>query len=317
MAGLRCGGADDAETAIRHTFWLTIVSRPVTLHTTMTPLMYIGVSIAGGLGMYFGIGGAFELVYYRARRDRPETWKVQPRRFLSPKMRRHELLLGTANMTMASIASGIFASYLASGGKSAVYFSVQERGLPYAILGTILYFVLTDCGLYWAHRILHRPLLFRYIHRWHHRYTSPDAFTAMAVHPLEMLTFQSVMLLPLFVLPLHVAGLIAVLVYQNYVALVDHSGVDLHSWLPWQGPTRFHDDHHVYFHVNYGQNMAVWDRIFGTYRRQGRVYGAEVFGGKGAPAPGAAADAPAPYVDYSRKASATPTTAAAAADTSS
>ncbi len=268
----------------------------------MTTLMYVAVAIAGGLGMYFGIAGAFNLVYYRARRARAAEWKCQPRRFLSPAQSRQQLILGTCNMTAASIASGFFCAYLAGGGRSAVYFDWHERGLAYAAFATVFYFLLTDAGLYWAHRTFHRPLLFRYIHRYHHRYTAPNAFTAMAMHPLELATYQSVMLLPLFVLPVHVAGLVAVLVYQNYVALVDHSGIDLHSWLPWQPPTRFHDDHHVHFHVNYGQNMGVWDRIFGTYRRVGRVYGASVFGGRGAVAPGGSEAAPAPYMDYRRKA---------------
>ena len=57
--------------------------------------------------------------------------------------------------------------------------------------------------------------------------------------------------------------------------------------MPWQPPTRFHDDHHVHFHVNYGQNLSLWDWAFGTYRREGRVYGEAVFGGRGAPASGA------------------------------
>ena len=281
----------------------------------MTTLMFVGVAIAGGLGMYLGIAGAFHLLYYRARRERAAEWKCQPKRWLSPKQSRQQLLLGTSNMLGASIASGFFCAYLAGGGRSAVYFDLRDHGPLFAVGGTVLYFLLTDAGLYWAHRTFHRPLLFRYIHRYHHRYTSPNAFTAMAMHPLELATYQSIMLLPLFVLPVHVAGLVLVLVYQNYVALVDHSGIDLHSWLPWQPPTRFHDDHHVYFHVNYGQNMGVWDRIFGTYRREGRVYGASVFGGRGAPASGAAADAPARYVDYRRKPASAQVTAAAAATT--
>ena len=84
--------------------------------------------------------------------------------------------------------------------------------------------------------------------------------------------------------------------------MVDHSGIDLHSWLPWQPPTRFHDDHHVHFHVNYGQNLGVWDCLFGTYRREGRVYGVDVFGGRGAPRPARGEGAPARYVDYGKKA---------------
>jgi lathosterol oxidase len=88
------------------------------------------------------------------------------------------------------------------------------------------------------------------------------------------------------------------LLYQNYVALIDHSGVRFHSWFPWQPPTQFHDDHHVHFHVNYGQNLGVWDRLFGTWRLHGRRYGAEVFGGRGAEIDGARDHA---LVDYGRR----------------
>jgi lathosterol oxidase len=281
-------------------FPLTVVSAKAEDPATMTRLGYVGVSIVVGLAMYWGISGFFELVYYRRRRERAAEWKVQPQRWLSPKMARQQLLLGTGNVVLASLLSGIFAGHLAAGGASAVYFDLREHGVLASVLATIAYFLLTDVALYWAHRILHRPRLFRLIHRFHHRYTSPTAFTAMAVHPIELLTYQSLMLLPLFVLPVHVVGVIAVLVFQNYVAMVDHSGIDLHSWLPWQPPTRFHDDHHVHFHVNYGQNLSVWDWIFGTYRREGRVYGVENFGGKGAPVAGAGA-VPTPLVDYGKK----------------
>ena len=276
----------------------------------MTALTSIAAAIAGGLGMYYGISGAFELIYYRGRRERALEWKCQPRRWLSPKMRREQLLLGTANMTAASVASGLFVHYIATGGTSAIYFDWREHGLVFALGTTLLYFLLTDAALYWAHRIFHTPFLFRHIHRWHHRYTAPTAFTAAAMHPLEFAVYQSIMLLPLFVLPVHVAGLIFVLVYQNYVAMVDHSGVDLHSWLPWQPPTRFHYDHHVHFHVNYGQNLGLWDRLFGTYRRVGRVYGVDVFGGRGAPARGPGEAEPVRYFDYRRKVAAPPASAA-------
>ena len=80
------------------------------------------------------------------------------------------------------------------------------------------------------------------------------------------------------------------------------SGFDRVIWAgrrrcPWQPPPRFHDDHHVYFHVNFGQTLGLWDRVFGTWRRVGRVYGEHVYGGKGAPLAAGPAEAPR-YVDY-------------------
>jgi lathosterol oxidase len=263
----------------------------------MSAPAFVALALAGGLGMYFGFGGAFELLYYR-RRDRAAAWKIQPRRWPSARARRNEILLGAANTAAASVVSGLFAHHVASGGASSIYFHLSDHGVAFTLATTLLYFVLTDGALYGAHRLFHHRLLFRHVHRVHHRWTSPTAFTAAAMHPLEFAVYQSIMLVPLFVLPIHVVGLVAVLIYQNSIAFLDHSGVNLGSFLPWQPPPRFHDDHHVYFHVNYGQTLGLWDRVFGTWRRVGRVYGEHVFGGKGAPLGGATAETTPNLVDY-------------------
>jgi Delta7-sterol 5-desaturase len=263
--------------------------------TRMSAAGFVAVAVAGGLGMYVGVGGLFELLYYRRRRGDAAAWKIQARRWPGPQARRRELVLGATNMTLASIGSGLFAYHVASGGASAIYFDLERHGVAFSIATAVLYLVVTDGALYWAHRTFHRPWLFRRIHRVHHRWTAPTAFTAAAMHPIELAVYQAIMLAPLLVLPLHVVGVVAVLIYQHTIALIDHSGVDLRSRLPWQPPPRFHDDHHVYFHVNYGQTLGVWDRMFGTWRRTGRAYGEHVFGGKGQPVAGAAA---AERIDY-------------------
>ncbi len=180
----------------------------------------------------------------------------QPRRWLSPEMKRYQLKLGTANLAMGSAASGVFAYSVATGAIRTLSFDASASGVALGVASTLAYFLVTDAGLYWAHRTFHRPLLFRHIQRYHHRVTSPTAITAMAMHPVEFITYQSIMILPLFFVPLWGYGVIFTLLYQNWVALVDHSGIKLYAWFPWQPPSLFHDDHHLYFHVNYGQNMG-------------------------------------------------------------
>lgn len=226
----------------------------------------IALATAAGLGMYFGIGGVLELVYYRRRREQAADWKCQPERFPSPNARRRELVLGTANMTLGSLASGVFVYYALHGGDTGLYVSLAEHGVAYSIASTLAYLLATDLALYWLHRGLHTPRLYRAIHRVHHRWGAPTAFTAAAMHPLEFALYQSVMLVPLLFVPLHAAGVIAVLVATHYYALIDHSGVRLRSWWPFIAPTRFHDDHHAHFHVNFGQSFLLWDRVFGTLR---------------------------------------------------
>jgi lathosterol oxidase len=230
----------------------------------MSTLAYVALAIGGGLGMYFGIGGLFELVYYRRRAD-AERWKIQPHRWPGPKARRREIALGAANMTLGSIGSGLFAHHVATGGASSIYWD-GRHGVVFSIATALVYFVATDGLLYGAHRFLHRPWFFRHIHRVHHKWTSPTAFTSAAVHPLEFALYQGIMLVPLFFFPIHVIGLVVVLVYQNTMALIDHSGVNLRSPVPWQPSARFHDDHHVHVRCNYGQTLGLWDRVFGTAR---------------------------------------------------
>ena len=38
-----------------------------------------------------------------------------------------------------------------------------------------------------------------------------------------------------------------------------------------------------YFHANFGFNLRLWDWLYGTLRRDDRIYGENIFGGKGRP----------------------------------
>lgn len=72
-------------------------------------------------------------------------------------------------------------------------------------------------------------------------------------------------------------------IYTYAHGILNHSGVNIKSfwWQPWQPDTMFHDNHHQYFHVNFGFNIFLWDVIHGTYRQKDRVYSEDIFFGKG------------------------------------
>lgn len=244
--------------------------------------IYVAVSALGGLAVLWLVGGYYHLRYYVLRRDEPDTWKCQPSRSLRPGQQRQALLLSSGNLTLGGVVTGSIAYAVAEHGLPLpVYFEVAERGWIYTIGSTLLYFLLVDALAYYAHRALHHKALFRAVHRHHHKFLAPTPFVVTAMHPLEFLFFQTVTFLPLLVLPMHPAGIAAVLLYVFAFNIIDHSGVRLSSMWPWQGPSTYHDDHHVYFHCNFGQHLMLWDRLHGTLRREGRRYGEDVFGGKG------------------------------------
>lgn len=256
-------------------------------------------SIAGGVALLWLVGGYYWIRYYVRRRDEPEAWKCQPKRFLKPAQLRETMWLSTLNLSIGGALTGLMVYFLLQGWEGPkIYFEVESHpwGWAWAIGGTLVYFLLVDAGAYYAHRFMHQRFMFRHIHRWHHRYVATVPWVVTAMHPLEFLIFQVVSLGWIFLIPFHYLSIIVVLVYVLAFNIIDHSGVDLKSRLPWQGPSRYHDDHHVYFHVNFGQHLMLWDRMHGTLRRQGRKYGAKVFGGKGAPA-GEEGELP-PFVEY-------------------
>lgn len=55
----------------------------------------------------------------------------------------------------------------------------------------------------------------------------------------------------------------AVAIYVYYHGIIDHSGINFKAqwWQPWQPDAEFHDQHHEFFHCNFGFNMSIWDKV--------------------------------------------------------
>ena len=87
------------------------------------------------------------------------------------------------------------------------------------------------------------------------------------MHPAEFMVFVVGPLLIIYVVPLHIGVVFAVLGLVGYHAVLDHSGIKFegNDLLPWQPPTRYHDRHHQRFTCNYGQSIEFIDKICGTY----------------------------------------------------
>jgi Delta7-sterol 5-desaturase len=149
-------------------------------------------------------------------------------------------------------------------------------------VSAVLLVVMMDGGLYYSHRILHGRWMFRHMHRHHHKFLAPTIFTMTAVHPVEFLMHQSVLIGCAFLLPVHWAVYVAVVLYTYLIGAIDHSGIRVTWPLPMHASNQFHDDHHAYFHCNFGHHSDLFDRLHGTVRRSDRHYDETTFGGRGA-----------------------------------
>ncbi len=259
-------------------------------------LMLTSITVSIGVVIYHVVAGFYHYKYYVRRAGNPETWKIQPKRFIKPAMHRNSIMVGTANLVLGGLVTGILVYAIENGLPTQLYFDVNEMGWAYTLISPIIYFVVVDASAYYVHRLFHQRWLFRRFHRYHHKFVATTPYAAVAIHPVELAAQQAAAFALIFIMPLHPAVIGCVLVYILVFNVIDHSGVELPSMWPWQAPTNYHDDHHVHFHVNFGQHLMLWDRLHNTLRRERRTYGKDVFGGRGLANP----DDPGenPFVDY-------------------
>lgn len=239
-------------------------------------------AMAGGLVLFHAVAGYYHVRYYRRRRHDSDAWKCQPKRWPRPGQQRKAALMSSGNLALGGFITGILIYLLKHDLITMpLYFEVSDYGWAYTLGSTVALFVMMDAAAYYVHRALHLKPLFKRFHRHHHKFIATTPYVTVAVHPVELVALQAASLLPAFFIPFHAASVAIVLVYILTFNIIDHSGVVLESHLPWQGPSRYHDDHHAHFHCNFGQHLMIWDRMHGTLRVKGRTYGKHVFGGRG------------------------------------
>ncbi len=118
------------------------------------------------------------------------------------------------------------------------------------------------------HRLIHTPLLYRWVHSVHHNSVNPSPWSSLSMHPVEAFLYHAVALWHLVIpsnpilalFQLHVAGYGALNGHIGFdkLELTDGTALDSHAYA--------HYLHHKYFEVNYGGDGVIpLDRWFGSW----------------------------------------------------
>jgi len=169
------------------------------------------------------------------------------------------------------IPAGVVAWGWQAHGWTRIYADVQSLPFWYMPLSILLYLAVHDSWFYWSHRLMHRPLWFRIAHAVHHASRPPTAWAAMSFHPWEALTGAIVIPALVFVIPIHIAALGAVLAIMTLMGVTNHMGWELFPRRVVEGPigrwvitATHHQRHHDAYKGNYGLYFRFWDRLCGT-----------------------------------------------------
>ena len=141
-------------------------------------------------------------------------------------------------------------------------------------LDILILLLVMDFAMYVLHRLAHHPWLFPLLHRLHHDYDRPRPLTLFILNPAENLSFGLLWLAVIAIYPASWFGMSIYLVLNVLFGTMGHLGVEpLPRWwvrvpvLRYLCGATFHARHHQDLDYNFGFYTLIWDRLFGTLRK--------------------------------------------------
>jgi Delta7-sterol 5-desaturase len=177
----------------------------------------------------------------------------------------------------SALSSLIFAGlsvltfYFYQKGFTRIYTHLAERSILYFLASIPIYLILYESYYYWLHRWMHKPSVFRIVHKVHHQSIHPTVFTSFSFHPLEAVLQFIFLPVALAIIPIHYYALGIVLLIWTVSAVVNHAGAEIfpknftrHPIGKWMIGSTHHDLHHKEFKTNFGLYLTFWDRWMKT-----------------------------------------------------
>ncbi|TDB64517.1 sterol desaturase family protein [Arundinibacter roseus] len=226
--------------------------------------MFLGI-----FGRYVAIALLFSVLVQGVYKDKfsPRQVQKRPRRD-----RQTQVEIGWSFFTSILFALAGAAMVLVwQKGFTKVYLEVNEYPLWWLPVSLIIVLFLHETYYYWLHRWMHRPSIYKYVHKVHHDSITTSAWTSFSFHPLE--SILQAIFIPglLFILPLHLYTIGLVLLIMTTTSVINHLNTELYPqdfhthWFGhwWIGATH-HSLHHSQFRTNFGLYFTFWDKWMKT-----------------------------------------------------
>jgi sterol desaturase/sphingolipid hydroxylase (fatty acid hydroxylase superfamily) len=141
----------------------------------------------------------------------------------------------------------------------------------------VIAIVLQDLIIYAQHVLFHHVPIFWRLHKMHHADVDYDVTTGARFHPIEIFLSMAIKLAVVVLLGAPVISVILFEIILSTMAMFNHANAGLPLALDrivrmFVVTPDMHRVHHSItlpeFNRNFGFNLAIWDRIFGTYQAQ-------------------------------------------------
>jgi sterol desaturase/sphingolipid hydroxylase (fatty acid hydroxylase superfamily) len=181
-----------------------------------------------------------------------------------------EILASLRTVLIFSLV-GLSIAVLANLGVLPIYEDPAKYGWAYFALNVVVLIVAHDAWFYWTHWIMHRPKLFRWFHRLHHRSHNPTPWTSYAFDASEALVNAVYLLVMMAIMP---TSVLAAFIFTAHMMLrnaIGHCGYEVfpagrngRPRFGWLTTVTHHDLHHARPRTNFGLYFTFWDKVMGT-----------------------------------------------------
>jgi len=145
------------------------------------------------------------------------------------------------------------------------------------LAATVVTVIVLDMIIYWQHRLFHVVPVFWRLHQVHHADRDIDVSTGLRFHPIEILISMLIKFAAVIVLGAPAAAVVLFEVILNGMAMFNHGNIRLPKALDslirllFVTPDMHRVHHSIFKHEtnsNYGFNLSIWDKVFGSYHAQ-------------------------------------------------
>ena len=217
--------------------------------------------VAGGLHLY---------LYAFARQGRARKYMAQELARSDPRFSWNDQTRDNMGWTLASGVT-LWTAY-----EAALMWAYANEAIPLLqwrdnpVWFVLLFFFIAlfnSTHFYFVHRFLHSRVMYRKVHRIHHRNVNTGPWSGISMHPIEHLVYFSSVLVH-WVVASHPIHVFYHMQYLTLEAAAAHCGFNS---LVVRGRDRvslgsfFHQLHHRHFDCNYGNGEVPWDKWLGTW----------------------------------------------------
>ena len=218
---------------------------------------------------YLFFSGVFFSIFYVFTKRRFIKRKIQEK---WPEMKQSWFEIGhSLSSAMIFALVGLMIYGLQIAGWTSIYTDLALHGTGWFVFTFLLLVVVHDAWFYWMHRIIHRPGLFKLIHKVHHQSHNPTPWAAFSFHPIE--AFLEIGFLPLIVclVPIHPIAILLFSIWSILFNVTGHLGYEIfpigftkHPVFKWLNTPTHHNLHHQRSNCNYGLYFNFWDCVMNT-----------------------------------------------------